>query len=96
MTNVEITTIPTANLIDLMREVIREEFAKIEESKPKPIKLHTSDQVCKILAISESTYRRYVKDGTLKASKIRGRIVIKDEDLQDALKGIKTLKYRRV
>ena len=95
MTSVEITTIPTSNLIDLMRKVIREEFAKIEESKPKPIKLHTSDQVCKILGISESTYRRYVKDGTLTASKIRGRIVVKDEDLKDALKEVKNLKYRR-
>ena len=92
---VEITAIQTVVLFNAIREIIREEFANIEANKPKPMKLHTSDQVMKILDISESTFRRFVKDGTIKAVKVRGRIRVKDEELQNLLKEVKSLKYRR-
>ena len=92
---VEITTIQTVVLFSMMRELIREELTRVENNKPKQLKLYTSDQVMKILDISESTFRRFVKDGTIEAVKVRGRIRVKDEVLQNLLKEVKSLKYRR-
>jgi len=80
---------------DIMRMIIREEYMALEESKPKPLKLHTTKQVIESLGISESTFRRLVKAGIIKAVKINGRIRVKDEILQELLLDVKSLKYKR-
>ncbi|WP_075344545.1 helix-turn-helix domain-containing protein [Tenacibaculum agarivorans] len=47
------------------------------------------------LNVSELTIRNYIKKGVIKASKIGRRIVINLESLDDTLKEVKSLKYRR-
>jgi excisionase family DNA binding protein len=82
-------------LTGVMRMIIREEFKALEESKPKQLKLHTSKQVIEVLGISESTFRRLIKKGTIAAVKVNGRIRVKDEILQELLLDVKSLKYKR-
>ena len=81
--------------IDVMRTIAKEEFELREAKKPKEEKLHTSKEVMKILNISESTFRRYVKDCKLPAVKINGRIRVKQEDLDALQQEVKSLKYKR-
>ena len=48
-----------------------------------------------MLNVSNLTIRNYVKQGKIQASKIGRRIVINLESLENSLKEVKSLKYRR-
>ena len=85
MANIEITTVQTSDLLGMMRELIREEFAQQKANEPKPIILHTTTQVQEKANVSESTIRRDLKRGKLKSIRVRGRIMVKDEDLRTYL-----------
>jgi excisionase family DNA binding protein len=80
---------------DIIRSVIREENKIIEENKPKPQILYNSKESINYLNISESTFRRLIKNGTIKSFKVNGRIRVKHEDLQALLSEVKSLKYKR-
>lgn len=47
------------------------------------------------LGVSVLTVRNYIKRGTIPASKIGRRVLIKRSDLSESLQGIKSLKYKR-
>jgi len=47
------------------------------------------------LKVTETTIRNYIKRGLIPADKIGGRIRIKNSILENALKEVKSLKYRR-
>jgi excisionase family DNA binding protein len=47
------------------------------------------------LNVTELTIRNYIKKGLIDASKIGRRIVINLENLENTLKEVKSLKYRR-
>ena len=91
----KIATVSVEYFIEVMRVIVREEFVRAEEEKPKPIKLYTSKEIMKILNISESTFRRWVKLGNIKSVKINGRIRVKQEGLDALQKEVKSLKYKR-
>jgi excisionase family DNA binding protein len=55
----------------------------------------TVKEAAKMLNVSELTIRNYVKNGKIQASKIGRRIVINLESLENSLKEVKSLKYRR-
>jgi len=92
---VKIITVQEEYFISIMRMIVREEFERAEESKPKEEKLYTSKEVMEILNISKSTFHRYVKDGKLPSVKINGRIRVKQEDLDSLQVEVKSLKYKR-
>ena len=65
-------------------------------SKLNPKKKNvTVKEAAKLLNVSEETIRNYIKKGTISASKIGRRIVINVESLENKLKAVKSLKYRR-
>ena len=92
---IKIATVEVGYFVEVMRVIIREEFVRVEDERPKEEKLYTSKEVMEILKISESTFRRYVKEGTIKASKINGRIRVSEKNLADVQKEVKSLKYKR-
>lgn len=92
---IKITTVEVKYLVEVMRMIIREEFEVRDANKPKEERLHSSKEVMEILGISESTFRRFTKKGIIKSSKINGRIRVKEQDLQESLKEVKSLKYKR-
>jgi excisionase family DNA binding protein len=55
----------------------------------------TVKEAAKMLNVAELTIRNYVKQGKIQASKIGRRIVINLESLENSLKEVKSLKYRR-
>lgn len=55
----------------------------------------TVKEAAERLNVSELTIRNYIKRGTIEASKIGRRIVINLESLDNTLKVVKSLKYRR-
>tara|TARA_R110002074_G_scaffold195789_8_gene362334 strand:+ start:2250 stop:2543 length:294 start_codon:yes stop_codon:yes gene_type:complete len=55
----------------------------------------TVKEASKMLNVTELTIRNYVKQGKIQASKIGRRIVINLESLENSLKEVKSLKYRR-
>ena len=92
---INIVTVPVEYLKEIMKIIIREEFEIRDANKPKEVKLYNSKEVMEILKISESTFRRYVKDGTIKATKIKGRIRVSEKDIADVQKEVKSLTYKR-
>jgi excisionase family DNA binding protein len=55
----------------------------------------TVKEAAKMLNVTELTIRNYVKQGKIQASRIGRRIVINLESLENSLKEVKSLKYRR-
>lgn len=74
--------------INPLQELIR--------SKLNPQKKNlTVKEAAKRLNVTELTIRNYIKRGLIDATKIGRRIVISLESLDNTLKEVKSLKYRR-
>lgn len=90
----------------IILEITVEEFKAIISSEiQKAIENYTpvaSDTIYKTrretaikLHISLPTLNEYTKSGKLKAYRINGRVLYKDEELDAALTAVQPLKYRR-
>ncbi|PIQ19149.1 MAG: hypothetical protein COW66_02710 [Flavobacteriaceae bacterium CG18_big_fil_WC_8_21_14_2_50_34_36] len=55
----------------------------------------TVKETARYLNVSELTVRNYIKRGTLSAKRIGNRIVINRKKMEESLKEVKSLKYRR-
>jgi excisionase family DNA binding protein len=77
-----------ARKIDPLRDLINK---KLNPQK----KNVTVKEAAIMLNVSDLTIRNYVKNGKIQASKIGRRIVINLESLENSLKEVKSLKYRR-
>ena len=78
MTNVIIESITIDELKTLIRKVIKEE---LKNSLPKETKYLTRAQVAAKLSISLPTLDKSTWNGKLKAYRIGGRILYKEEDI---------------
>lgn len=87
---------PKEELANLIREVVQTELASfrpIQENTTN--KFYTRKEVTKMLDISLPTLHEWTKDGIIKAHRIGSRVRYKEEDVQNALKEVKTRKYSR-
>jgi excisionase family DNA binding protein len=85
-----------AKMIDSSIERRMNPLKELINKKLNPQKKNvTVKEAAKMLNVSELTIRNYVKDGKIQASKIGRRIVINLESLENSLKEVKSLKYRR-
>jgi len=64
----------------------------IEEEKPENL---TVKETAELLKVSEQSVHNYIKRGTLSAQKMGRILLIKREDLENALTEVKSLKYKR-
>lgn len=53
------------------------------------------DEAAELIGVTTQTIHVYIKKGILPASKIGRRIVIKRSDVENSLKEVKSLKYKR-
>lgn len=63
-----------------------------EESKPENL---TVKESADFLKVSEQSIHNYIKKGFLKAHKMGRIYLIKRTDIEEALKEVKSLKYKR-
>ena len=92
------------NIIQIQNITKRELYTQIEEiveSKINSLINHNVNQKLSIkevsaeLGVTELTIHNYIKRGTLPAIKIGRRVFIKRSELDNALKEVKSLKYKR-
>ena len=83
-------------LADMMREVVQTELANlIPQSNISSDELLTRKQVAEMLSISLPTLHEWTKEGTIKAYRIGRAVRYKHDDVQNALKEISSIKYKR-
>ena len=73
---------------------IQEFYSKKESAKARK-KHYTIKESSTELKVSTLTVRNYIAKGILKAFKIGNRILITNESLENAMKEVKSLRYRR-
>ncbi len=87
---------PKEELVNLFREVVQSELANIKPQQEETAnKFHTRREVAKMLGITLPTLHEWTKEGYIKAHRIGTRVRYKDEDVQNALKEVKTRKHSR-
>lgn len=82
------------DLLESVREVIREELAGIKA--PEPVtKFHTRKQVCELLNISLPTLTEYTRSGIIIGKRIGSRILYDEGSVQAALRQMPVVKHKR-
>ena len=77
----------------VVTETLKEFFSK--DTKESDNRLLTRKEVCAILGISLPTLHSYTKSGTIKAVRIGNAIRYQSEEIKQALRSIKSIKYVR-
>ena len=81
----------------IIRDSVREEFQKIlkmlEESANT--KYLTRKETAAKLRISLPTLNEYTKNGKLIGHRLTGRVLYREDEINDALNAVEPLKYRR-
>lgn len=90
---IQIHNVTKEELIEAINDIVENKFIAFLKSK-EPENL-TVQQTSKLLGVTELTIHNYIKKGILPASKIGRRIVISRTDIKEALKEVKSLKYKR-
>lgn len=89
----QIEDLTKREFIEIIHKIIDRKLdilSKTDENEKLSIK-----EVAEELGVSELTIHNYIKKGHLPALKISRRVFIKRIDLDEALKEIKSLKYKR-
>ncbi|WP_299600263.1 helix-turn-helix domain-containing protein [uncultured Aquimarina sp.] len=78
-----------SNIESLLLEI---KHKPIEEEKPENL---TVKETAELLKVSEQSVHNYIKRGFLPAQKVGRILLIKRTDVEDSLKEVKSLKYKR-
>lgn len=78
--------------LDAIENLILDFCIKSEEEKPEN---YTVKEAANILKCSEQSIHNYIKKGFLPAKKIGRNLLIKSSDVDEALKDVKSLRYKR-
>lgn len=70
-------------------------FFKQKENETKKSKNLSVKEAATLLKVSDITVRNYIKRGLIKADRLGARIIINRETLENTLKEVKSLKYKR-
>lgn len=97
MTSIILQEINLDDLKKLFREILQESV--IPEKKPsqsgKKLNYLNRFEVADILKISLPTLNNWSKSGILQSYRIGNRILYKADEIEQAIKTVKNLKYRR-
>jgi excisionase family DNA binding protein len=97
MNSIILQGINSEDLKNLFREVIEEKLKL--ESNPKEsekgLVYLNRFEVAKILKISLPTLNNWSKAGTLQSYRIGNRILYKSDEIEQSVKSVKNLKYKR-
>lgn len=90
---IQIHNVTRKEFVSIIENVIEERLTTFLKTK-EPENM-TVQETAKLLGVTELTIHNYIKKGVFPASKIGRRIVIKRVDIEAALSGVKSLKYKR-
>ncbi len=90
---IQIHNVTKEELFEAINNIVENKLTAFLKSK-EPENL-TVKQASKLLGVTDLTIHNYIKKGILPASKIGRRIVISRANLEESLKNIKSLKYKR-
>jgi excisionase family DNA binding protein len=97
MNSIILQGINSADLKTLFREVLEEK--RKQESKPeesgKRLAYLNRFEVAEILKISLPTLNNWSKAGTLQSYRIGNRILYKSDEIEQSVKSVRNLKYKR-
>lgn len=83
-------------LKDLISESVAEQLQNWTPKKKEPTEYLTRSEVAGILRISLPTLNDYTKTGVIKGYRINGRVLYKRVEVDNSLKEIQTIKFRRI
>lgn len=93
MESVLLQTVPKIDYLNLVDKV-NKIYTLLEDQNSKNIKLSIKE-VADELGVTNLTIHNYIKRGILPAFRIGRRVFIKRNDLNEALREVKSLKYKR-
>ncbi len=71
------------------------EYFENKEANEKFKELLSVKETAKLLGVAELTVRNHISKGLYKAERVSRRIFIRRKDLDEAMKEVKSLKYKR-
>ena len=83
------------SLIDSSVSKAVKSFYIEKEANSKKSEFITIQEASKKLKVSILTIRNYIEKGYLKSKKIGNRVLISHESIENALKEVKSLRYKR-
>ena len=83
-----LTQVPLSDLLERIRELIREEIQEAAASNSNEPGYLTKSQVAELLGVRLLTITTWVKQGRLKAYRVGRRVYFKQQDVEQALKKI--------
>lgn len=90
MTTEELSTLIKTSTAETLKTFYENKKQKEKENQNLSVR-----EAAGILNVSELTVRNYIKRGLIKAERIGNRIFINRSKLEDSLKEVKSLKYKR-
>ncbi len=90
-----LSNVTPEQLYNAFRGIVREELSNLKPTKEET-KYRTRKEVKDLLKISLPTLNSYTRKGILKGSRIGSRVLYSEQDIEQAVKDIPVLKYRRV
>jgi excisionase family DNA binding protein len=97
MENVILHSTPLKDFQVIIGNIVEE---KLREFKPVPPQRPESEyltrrEVCDLLKISLATLHYYTRDGILKSYRLRGKVLYKTVEVQEAVQAIRDQRYKR-
>jgi hypothetical protein len=83
-------------LRSIISETVADELQKFSPPQKDQIKYLTRSEVSQLLRISLPTLNDYTKTGIIKGYRINGRVLYKSDEVENSLKEIQTIKYKRI
>ncbi len=80
--------------IAIQLERLEQKIDRLESKSPK-VKKRSVKELADHCGVAELTVRNWITDGKVKANRIGRRIFIEEEEFQNALSEIKSIKYKR-
>ncbi|QNJ99117.1 helix-turn-helix domain-containing protein [Constantimarinum furrinae] len=94
----ELSIIPKEELEEIVKSSVEKSLNLFYSKKSENEKVSQNLSVREAsdyLKVSELTIRNYIKRGLIRAEKIGNRIIINRKKLEETLKEVKSLKYKR-
>lgn len=97
MTNsIILNQVSEEELRNIISETVAEQLQKFSSPQKDQVKYLTRSEVSKLLRISLPTLNDYTKTGVIKGYRINGRVLYKSDEIENSLKEIQTIKYKRI
>ncbi len=90
----QIASISQQEFTELLRSVVREELTAIQPDKNSN-KYLSRQEAAEMLHITLPTLWEYTKLGLIEGSRIGRRVLYSEQAIQDAVKSIPSLRYKR-